>query len=126
MTNAAKYGGDNPWIAVRADATPDGGKVRIVVEDRGPGIEPSDLRRIFEPFYRGRKAVDDQIHGTGLGLSLVKRIVEAHNGRVTVESTIGKGSRFILELPAMAREAEPASQAGASATNSVRPETNLT
>ena len=118
IVNAAKYGGDSPWISVSANATSDGSKVRIVVEDKGPGIEATDLRHIFEPFYRGRKAVDDQIHGTGLGLSLVKRIIEAHSGRVSVESSIGKGSRFILELPAMAREAEPAMNAS--------PETNLT
>lgn len=118
ITNAAKYGGDTPWISVSAKASPDASKVLIAVEDHGPGIEASELRYIFQPFYRGRKAVDDQIHGTGLGLSLVKRIIEAHNGRVTVESTLGKGSRFLLELPAMAREAEPAMDAS--------PETNLT
>lgn len=98
LTNAAKYGGD--WVRVSA-SNAGNGKVRIVVEDRGPGIEPGELRHIFEPFYRGKKAVDDQIHGTGLGLSLVKRIVEAHSGRVSAESTPGKGTRFILELPAI-------------------------
>ena len=117
IANAAKYGGETPWISVSAEASSDGGKVRILVEDRGPGIEAADLRHIFEPFYRGRRADDDQIHGTGLGLSLVKRIVEAHNGRVSVESTVGKGSRFILELPAMARVAE---------VMHASPETNLT
>lgn len=98
LTNAAKYGGD--WVRVQASSAGNG-KVRIVVEDRGPGIEPAELRHIFEPFYRGKKAVDDQIHGTGLGLSLVKRIVEAHSGKVSAESTPGKGTRFILELPAL-------------------------
>lgn len=114
ITNAVKYGGD--WLRVTASAS--GEKwIRITVEDRGPGIEAKELRHIFEPFYRGRKAVDDQIHGTGLGLSLVKRIIEAHSGKVSVESAIGKGTRFTLELPAMARAtsaAEPANTAAVS------------
>lgn len=99
LTNAAKYGGD--WVRVAASSAGNGGRVRIVVEDRGPGIESGELRHIFEPFYRGKKAVDDQIHGTGLGLSLVKRIVEAHSGKVYAESTPGQGTRFTLELPAI-------------------------
>lgn len=113
ITNAVKYGGD--WLRVTASAS--GEKwIRITVEDHGPGIEPKELRHIFEPFYRGHKAVDDQIHGTGLGLSLVKRIIEAHSGKVSVESAIGKGTRFTLELPAMARviSAEPANTAAVS------------
>jgi len=112
INNAAKYGGD--WVRVEAKLAPGDKRIAITVEDRGPGIEAKDLRHIFEPFYRGRKAVDDQIHGTGLGLSLVKRIVEAHSGRVSVESTPGSGTRFTLELPVMTARAEadqPAAQA---------------
>jgi signal transduction histidine kinase len=128
ITNAVKYGGDTPWIGVYADAVGDGSRVRIRVEDHGPGIDTGDLRHIFEPFYRGRKAVDDQIHGTGLGLSLVKRIVEAHNGKVSVESTLGQGSRFTLELPAALPEKSPElrSQHNAAAAQVTGPETNLT
>ena len=114
ITNAVKYGGD--WLRISVAASGDKW-IRITVEDHGPGIEAKELRHIFEPFYRGRKAVDDQIHGTGLGLSLVKRIIEAHSGKVSVESVIGKGTRFTLELPAIARAtsaAEPATSAAVS------------
>jgi two-component system phosphate regulon sensor histidine kinase PhoR len=85
--------------------------VQIVVEDHGMGIEPADLAHIFEPFYRGRQVVAAQIHGSGLGLGMVKHIVAAHGGRVSVDTTPGKGSIFTLYLPALAlpsEEAQPA------------------
>jgi signal transduction histidine kinase len=72
------------------------------VSDRGRGIPAEELSHIFEPFYRGRFAVDQQIHGNGLGLSLVKRIVEAHGGRITVKSAPEQGSTFTIALPAAA------------------------
>ena len=80
--------------------------IQIVVEDRGLGIPPADLPHVFEPFYRGTEAQSQQIHGNGLGLSIVRSIVEAHGGRVTVASTPGKGSAFTIHLPAA--EGEPA------------------
>jgi two-component system sensor histidine kinase BaeS len=55
---------------------------------------------VFDPFYRGRRAIDDQIHGTGLGLSLVKRILEAQGGSVSVTSQPGQGTEFTLRIPA--------------------------
>ena len=104
LSNALKYGGDAAWIGVAARVTPGarGEEVQIEVVDRGLGIEPSELPHIFEPFYRGREARAAQIHGNGLGLSLVKDIVEAHGGRVTVASERGRGSTFTLHLPAIA------------------------
>ena len=102
VSNAAKYSRDGRWIGVSAEVANDKKRpeLRISVRDHGPGIEPTDLPHIFEPFYRGRKARADQSRGAGLGLSLVRRIVEAHSGAVTVHSDPGQGSCFTLHLPA--------------------------
>jgi signal transduction histidine kinase len=101
--NAVKYGSDGGWIGVSARLVA-GSKpeVEISVADRGMGIPESDRKHLFEPFYRGAEVVAAQIHGNGLGLSLVQRVVEAHQGRVTVESTPGKGSVFTIHLPVKA------------------------
>jgi signal transduction histidine kinase len=101
LNNATKYSGDSRWIGLSAESvkTANGEEVQIKVSDRGPGVPPSEQERIFEPFYRGKDAQAAQIHGNGLGLSLVKHIVAAHGGRVSVESKIGQGSIFILHLP---------------------------
>jgi signal transduction histidine kinase len=105
VSNAIKYGAKGGWVRVSA-ATSNGAKgrhrpeVAIVVEDHGLGIASSELRRIFEPFYRGTVAQESQIHGTGLGLSLARRLARAMRGEIRVESEVGKGSRFTLTLPA--------------------------
>ncbi|MCC6393705.1 MAG: HAMP domain-containing histidine kinase, partial [Bryobacterales bacterium] len=103
VNNAAKYGRDGRWIGLTAAASSShAGKpvVEIRVADRGPGIPPDERNTIFDPFYRGRRAVDDQIHGTGLGLSLVKRIVEAHGGAVSLTSQPGILTEFVIRIPA--------------------------
>jgi signal transduction histidine kinase len=101
ISNAIKYGGESRWARVSAQMWPrkEGNEVRITVEDRGLGISSSDIAHIFEPFYRGHEAVATQVNGSGVGLSLVKQIVEAHGGRVSVESSPGTGSVFTLLLP---------------------------
>lgn len=97
ISNAVKY-------------TPSGGKVRVVldeqdswavgtVEDTGIGIPPEEQAHIFEEFYRTPQAKELAPHGTGLGLPLVKNIVEALGGSISVESEVGKGSRFTFRLP---------------------------
>jgi signal transduction histidine kinase len=98
--NALKYSGQSRWIAVRACA--DAHVLSIVVEDRGSGIPEDEIACIFQPFYRGQAARDSQISGSGLGLSLVKNIVEAHGGTVQVTSTAGRGSQFQINVPAPA------------------------
>ena len=101
IANSIKYGNGKKWV--RVSAGNGDGRVKIAVEDRGLGISKRDLAHIFEPFYRAKDVVDAQIHGNGLGLSLVKQIVDAHGGKVLAESEIGKGSRFVIELPQRAK-----------------------
>lgn len=100
VTNALKYGAEGRRIELAATRGGRGGdEVQISVTDRGRGIDPVDLPHVFEPFYRGRDVLDRQIHGNGLGLSLVKRIADAHGGRVSVRSSPGEGATFTLHLP---------------------------
>ena len=108
VTNALKYGGDGRWLGVTVQRVAASHDVQIAVSDRGRGIDAQDLPHIFEPFYRGRFAIDRQIHGNGLGLSLVKRIAEAHGGRVSVLSSPDQGSTFTLHLPGMNEGDAPA------------------
>jgi signal transduction histidine kinase len=108
IANAVKYGGAHAWVhvSVSSGAGRRGDEVRIRVEDRGIGIPASEQKRIFEPFFRGADALARHIHGNGLGLSIVKRVVEAHGGRVSVSSTPGSGSTFTVHLPVL-RQPEP-------------------
>ena len=110
LTNAAKYGGAGKQsVEISARAVPGAiGKkapeIEIRVADHGSGIPPEEQKHVFDAFFRGRRAVQDQIHGTGLGLHLVKRIVEAHGGTVSLESELGAGSTFIVRIPAAPAE----------------------
>lgn len=97
LDNAVKYSGKDSLIKVEAEKK--GGEVLIRVCDNGAGIASQDLSRIFERFYRVDKARSAKLGGTGLGLSIVKHIVQAHHGRVSVESSPGKGSIFTIHLP---------------------------
>ena len=103
VDNAVKYGteGSN-WIGISAAAVSDenGLAVEIRVADRGPGIPLDEQTHIFDPFFRGRRAVQDQVHGTGLGLNLVKKIVEAHGGTIRVHSEEMRGTEFVVRIPA--------------------------
>jgi signal transduction histidine kinase len=103
LSNAAKYGteGSN-WIGVFAGKTgdKDGAAVEVRVVDRGPGIPADEQEHVFDAFFRGRRAVQDQVHGTGLGLNLVKKIVEAHGGSIRLKSEPMKGTEFIVQIPA--------------------------
>ena len=109
IANAVKYGGTSRWIGVTASMGQGrrGPEVKVTVADKGLGISSADLPHIFEPFYRGAEATSRQIHGNGLGLSIVKGIVEAHGGKVTVQSIPGAGSTFVVHLPAYQGEGAP-------------------
>lgn len=97
LTNASKFSVTGGLIGLRVDTTDT--DVVICVWDRGIGISPENLGRIFEPFVQLDARLSRQYEGTGLGLTLVKRIIGLHGGRVAVESTPGEGSRFTLTLP---------------------------
>jgi signal transduction histidine kinase len=101
--NAIKYGAGARWIGVGAAFK--SGHVEVSVTDRGIGIAAADQAKIFDPFYRAPDVVAAQIQGAGLGLSLVKRIVEAHAGEISLESTPGEGSTFTVSLPILKGEA---------------------
>jgi signal transduction histidine kinase len=106
ISNAVKYGGTDRWVGVRVSPA-EGRMVAIAVSDHGSGIPEADLAKIFEPFYRGQRALDGQVHGSGLGLSLVDRIVRQHGGRVQVHSS-PKGTTFTMLIPAAPEATAPA------------------
>lgn len=97
LANALKYSSKEKWLSVSTFQR--NGFAAIRIQDRGMGISTEDRERIFEPFYRGRGAGSEGIAGAGLGLALVKHIVEEHGGKIEVESEVGKGSCFTLLFP---------------------------
>jgi len=99
IDNAIKYSEQGKEVKIKAQKTSN--IIVISVTDYGCGIEKEHLSRIFERFYRVDKARSRKLGGTGLGLSIVKHIAQAHGGKVSVDSTPGKGSTFKLELPAI-------------------------
>ncbi|HVU99255.1 MAG TPA: HAMP domain-containing sensor histidine kinase [Puia sp.] len=97
IDNAVKYSKENLFIKITTHSTPKNLVIRI--EDNGIGMSKETQRRIFEKFYRAHTGNLHNVKGFGLGLSYVKTIVEAHEGRIKVDSTIGKGTSFTLEFP---------------------------
>ncbi len=103
LTNAVKYGRPGERVNVNAELSRNGtsGMVEIRVRDHGDGIPASEMRHIFDPFYRGASVVEKQIHGTGLGLTITRRIIEAHRGTISVKSEPGQGAEFTVRLAAV-------------------------
>ncbi|MCX7933917.1 MAG: ATP-binding protein [Planctomycetota bacterium] len=101
VDNAIKFSGEE--TEVRIEAAREDNLIRIRVRDQGIGIPPEHLPRIFERFYRVDKARSRKMGGTGLGLAIVKHIIALHKGRVLVQSEVGRGSTFIVELPSIIR-----------------------
>jgi signal transduction histidine kinase len=101
ISNAMKYSSTNRWVALRAGGVLNQGspEVQISIEDKGIGISPADLPHVFEPFYRSQSVRDGQIRGVGLGLYLVKCMMEAMGGGVSVSSKVSQGSIFTLHFP---------------------------
>ncbi len=105
LDNAVKYSPEKSVVAV--EISENATEVVIAVADEGIGISREHLPRLFERFYRVDKARSRKLGGTGLGLSIVKHIVQSHKGRISVESTPGKGSVFIIRLPALVSDLSP-------------------
>jgi signal transduction histidine kinase len=101
ILNASKFGAANTSIDVTVSVR--GTVVNVAVADRGPGVSPEQAHRLFEPYYRAPATAGSGKDGVGLGLSIVKSIVEAHAGSVGVESRRGGGARFWFELPTVGR-----------------------
>ncbi|MBF0252461.1 MAG: hypothetical protein HQL29_01465 [Candidatus Omnitrophica bacterium] len=97
ISNADKYSLKEKRIEISISAIAD--KIEIKVKDHGMGIKPEDAKMVFKDFFRAESAVENNIPGAGLGLTFVKRVIEVHKGTITVESAVGKGSTFIVQLP---------------------------
>jgi signal transduction histidine kinase len=103
VANAINYTTDGE-ILVTTSFDPENQRIHLTVEDTGLGIEPEDLPHLFDRFYRGKHAGQSTIPGTGLGLAITKEIVDRHGGTIDVDSTLGKGTIFTLDLPVQAPE----------------------
>jgi two-component system sensor histidine kinase KdpD len=114
LENAGRYGGGLP-IFVHARRA--GSRVLVSVVDQGPGIDSAEQERIFEPFYRGRRAASRSWTGSGLGLAIVKGFVEANGGEISVQSLPGQGTSFVVSLP-VAQDAGTEVGAGAGGASS--------
>jgi two-component system phosphate regulon sensor histidine kinase PhoR len=108
LDNAVKYTPEKGLVQVLVAEIPTlevqgdvfiAGFAQVSVSDTGIGITPEDRERIFDEFYRTGSALNSKEQGTGLGLSICRGIVQAHGGRIWVESQAGKGSKFIFTLP---------------------------
>ena len=97
LENAGKYVPSGGKIRISLQSDED--KVKILIEDNGPGLPPDALEVIFDRFYRVDEARSRQVPGHGLGLSIAKRIVDAHGGRIWVENVEPHGARFCVVLP---------------------------
>jgi signal transduction histidine kinase len=97
ISNAIKYTPEGGEIRINAEHR--GVVVRVAVEDTGMGISPEDQPYVFDRFYRVRREETENIDGTGLGLAIVKSLVEAHHGKIRLESRLGEGSTFFVTLP---------------------------
>jgi len=113
VSNALKFTPDGGRVTVRATPEPDGTRFRLEVEDTGPGISPDDIGRLFVEFQQLDAGAAKRHGGTGLGLALTKRLVEAQGGAVGLRSVVGRGSVFFAVLPRRAEAGAPMPSAAA-------------
>jgi PAS domain S-box-containing protein len=99
LSNAVKFTQENGQMGLEVQKDEAGQKIRLIVWDKGIGIKPEDQHKLFKPFTQIDSSLAREYAGTGLGLSLVRRLTELHHGSVEVESVFGEGSRFIVTLP---------------------------
>jgi signal transduction histidine kinase len=97
VDNAIKYSGEVKQLSINTERL--GSDLSIEIADHGIGIPRAEQAKVFDKFYRVGNGLVHDVKGSGLGLSLVKHIIEAHNGTISVESDVGKGSRFTIRLP---------------------------
>src|SRR4029077_7990686 len=97
LSNAVKFTPDGGRVAVRAQRMND--EIQVSVQDTGIGIAPEDQPRVFEEFRQVGKTSDRSREGTGLGLTLAKRFIELHGGRICIDSVVGKGTTFTFAIP---------------------------
>jgi signal transduction histidine kinase len=105
--NALKYTPENGHVTISTLSKP--GYLTFSIKDSGIGIAPDDLPRLFEKFYRGKQREARAQHGSGLGLAIVHSIATNHGGKIWVDSVLGKGSIFYLQIPLVQpKESKPA------------------
>ncbi len=97
LDNAVKYSPASTTI--RVEAAMDGGRLRVSVRDEGPGIPGAEQKQVFRKFVRGSQARGGDVKGTGIGLAMVRHIIEGHGGEIRLHSELGRGSTFTIALP---------------------------
>ena len=109
LTNAVKFSESGDTVRVALEAGAEG--FALEVEDEGIGVAADEVDKLFDRLFRASSAVSNQIQGTGLGLTIVKSVIEAHGGTISVRSEEGQGTCFRLELPRLTRpQAAPAGE----------------
>lgn len=99
LSNAIKFCGESMKIRLAVAEIAERGLITFIVQDYGMGIPLEEQKNVFKPFFRGKEPVDNQVKGNGIGLSLVKKVADAHKGEIRLKSKEGEGSTFILMLP---------------------------
>jgi signal transduction histidine kinase len=97
LSNAVKFTPENGKVSISIEEKDN--DTQFSIEDTGIGIPPQDIQKVFQEFFRADNALDQKIKGSGLGLSLVKKIIDAHKGKIWFDSALGKGTRFTFTLP---------------------------